>query len=979
MQDQHKRKRGIADELSEICERLVAVEALASAQERAEQRARHLNAALRVARSLGRLLTQENEREALLQAACDSLIETGAYPNAWIGLTNESGDFDTVAAAGAGEGFAGMLEQLTTGKLNVSDSDVTAIEEPLSSFADSASAHESEGLRALTVPVAHGGQTHGRLSVSIPSAFAANDEEQAVFKTLAQDLAFALYNIGLKAERMRAEGELRRLNAALEAQVEAHAVELAETTERLQAEIAGFKKVEEKLRRARDDLALKNKERMAELSKARKQFEAQLAARKQAEGQLRAARDELQSRVVKLTAQLDESLKASQAEVAELRESLDVLRRARDELLAEAEERAAELSQANDALAEQTAARREAEDALKAARGALESRVAELTAELKKVRETSQAEIAALKQSQDSLRHSNDESQARVGEQTAKLENADKLLQAEITRQRTTLDTLRALEERFRTIADFAYDWEYWVAPDGSIAYMSPSCERIAGYRVEEFCNDPGLLESIIHPADLERVAGLLHPRSAGREPLAVTFRIIRRAGDESWIAHTSQAVYATDGRYLGRRASNREINRLMQLEQEREAQAANLDRLVEERVAELQQLNDKLQQEIAERRRAAAETTIKEFAVESSPHAIAFLDVDDNITYANRSFLELWGYDTDDEVRGKPIYHFWQSGEQISQAMAELRDGETWAGKLAARKRDGAAVDLTVSAHLLPDAQGKPICLIMAFADSPVAGPDAFPLARAKRLAASARLAASIAREIASPVEAMSAMLDTLKQKQKANIHLLPGLDLGVLLQLEGALDGIRDTTRKLIALKDSGRTSKQPVSVNDVIGDTLMPVMGELDRRKVRVNLDLAPRLPRIPASPEQLARVLQNLINNAVEAISGTSTPGGRGGSETTTDGEISIKTGVANGNVTVSIADNGPGLPEGDVESVFDPFYTRKQDQGLGIGLAICHRIIEAHDGTIEAANSPEGGAVFTIVLPLEKAPADARAQ
>ncbi len=63
-------------------------------------------------------------------------------------------------------------------------------------------------------------------------------------------------------------------------------------------------------------------------------------------------------------------------------------------------------------------------------------------------------------------------------------------------------EALRKSEERFRTVAEFTYDWEYWVAPDGHHIYVSPSCERITGYDSQAFMNDPGLLEKVVHPDD---------------------------------------------------------------------------------------------------------------------------------------------------------------------------------------------------------------------------------------------------------------------------------------------------------------------------------------------------------------------------------------------------------------------------------------------------------------------------------------------
>ena len=73
-----------------------------------------------------------------------------------------------------------------------------------------------------------------------------------------------------------------------------------------------------------------------------------------------------------------------------------------------------------------------------------------------------------------------------------------------------------------------------------------------------------------------------------------------------------------------------------------------------------------------------------------------------------------------------------------------------------------------------------------------------------------------------------------------------------------------------------------------------------------------------------------------------------------------------------NLVIKFKDNGPGIARADLEKIFDPFFTRKKTMGVGIGLSICHGIIKDHKGVMYANNLPQGGAVFTIRLPLAKA-------
>ena len=127
---------------------------------------------------------------------------------------------------------------------------------------------------------------------------------------------------------------------------------------------------------------------------------------------------------------------------------------------------------------------------------------------------------------------------------------------------------LRESEERFRTVADFTYDWESWIGPDGKYIYVSPSCERITEHSPKEFLKSPGLLESITHPDDRKKISVHLHDHlKSDDEVLTIDFRIISRSGNTRWISHICQPVYGSDGNWAGRRASNRDITKQREVE----------------------------------------------------------------------------------------------------------------------------------------------------------------------------------------------------------------------------------------------------------------------------------------------------------------------------------------------------------------------------------------------------------------------------
>jgi|GEM_PF-1888467 len=149
---------------------------------------------------------------------------------------------------------------------------------------------------------------------------------------------------------------------------------------------------------------------------------------------------------------------------------------------------------------------------------------------------------------------------------------------------------LKESEERFRALADFTYDWEYWLTPDGHYVYVSPSCERITGYSSDEFQKSPELLKSIVHADDREVVMKHLREEPIeGSVVYPLEFRIITRNGEDRWLEHVCQPIYSSDGKYLGRRGSNRDITERRRAEEALEVQvkekavAAERNRLARE------------------------------------------------------------------------------------------------------------------------------------------------------------------------------------------------------------------------------------------------------------------------------------------------------------------------------------------------------------------------------------------------------------
>jgi len=232
--------------------------------------------------------------------------------------------------------------------------------------------------------------------------------------------------------------------------------------------------------------------------------------------------------------------------------------------------------------------------------------------------------------------------------------------------------------------------------------------------------------------------------------------------------------------------------------------------------------------------------------------------------------------------------------------------------------------------------------------------------LAHANRVATMGQLTASIVHEVSQPIAA------TVLNAQAALRWL--GAQPPNLNEVRQILDQINDDgTRagdiidRIRALIKKAPPRKERVEINEAILEVIALTRGEVLQNGVSVRTQLAEGLPLIQADRVQLQQVILNLIVNAVEAMSGAS-EGAR---------ELLIATsGDASHGVLVSLRDSGPGLDAANLERLFDAFYTTKSS-GLGMGLSICHSIIEAHGGRIWAGANEPRGAAFHFTLPLKQ--------
>ncbi len=502
-------------------------------------------------------------------------------------------------------------------------------------------------------------------------------------------------------------------------------------------------------------------------------------------------------------------------------------------------------------------------------------------------------------------------------------------VQRDITEKKKTIEKLKKSEEKFRTLADFSYDWGYWFGPDGKFIYITPSCEIITGYSPQEFFDNPNLYLEITHPDDRDLMAKHLNELLTVPEiePHKFDYRIISKKGKTKWIRHTCQSIYDVNRTWLGRRGSNINIT-------ER--------KLMEEALHQSEQR--------------------WKFALEGGAQGVWDWDIKANTIFRSRQWKIMLGYN-EDEV--EPTFSAWENlvhPDDYEKALAEVKKPledaiPYYQSENRMRCKDGSYKWILDRGFVVEwSADKKPLRIIGTHT-------DITPLKKAEEELRQLnlmkdRFLSIIAHDLRGPFQGLLGIASILAEdaemtnEERMRFHKKLYEELKTQYNF---LDNLLEWSRVQRGVIEF---SPEPDDIAADLRETISVLQNTIEKKNLHIEFEMPEQL-FFNYDKNMITTVLRNLISNAIKF-----TPDG---------GSIRISIKENENEITVSVKDTGTGIEQDNLDLLFriDSHFSRRgtnDEDGTGLGLILCKDFVEKHKGKIWAESEAGKGSVFSFSIP-----------
>ena len=402
-----------------------------------------------------------------------------------------------------------------------------------------------------------------------------------------------------------------------------------------------------------------------------------------------------------------------------------------------------------------------------------------------------------------------------------------------ITERKRAEESLRESEERYRTVANFTHDWEYWIGTDDNLLYVSPSCERITGYSAQEFIDDHSLMERIIHPDDLDNMVSHFHEaRKVNHESsYSVDFRIIRRDGQVRWINHACRKVLRDDA-------------------------VVGLTGVIID---------------LTERKRVEERLQEYEKVVEGLEEMIAVVDKDYRYVITNRKFLNYRGLERD-QIVGHLVSEILNVGvfESIARKLDECFQGKVIKYDMRYDYALFGEREYQMETFPIEGSNGvdRVACVLQDVTELKQAEEERknlnSQLLQAQKMEAIGTLAGGIAHDFNNLLTIVMGFSELLLAEKEQDDPQYADLQ-----KIFHAAKNGADLVQRLLMFSRKSEPKPVPMDLNKQIVQ-VEKLLRRTIPKMIEIRLDLSPDLPRINADPSQVEQVLMNLAVNARDAM-------------------------------------------------------------------------------------------------------------